>query len=265
MRIEPTAPPRCRAMTLLELLVAIGIIAVLTAILLPALAMVRAASNSVQCKSNLRQLMVAFLCYVPDNDGLMTVNSQAAGPGDTEWWFGWTNNGYPVIDRTLDPTRGLITRYLGSSVANGLQCPNFPYDNSNFVPKFAVHAADYGLNEYLCPLSSSKTAYRPAQVKYPITTVVFADGLQKDGLPPGGPTGFYEAFYLGIDKVGSPYGGFVHWRHPGRSANVAYLDGHIDQVQAQTGYPVTTISGCPVGNLTSGDVSATSPYGSIPP
>lgn len=251
-------------MTLIELLVVIGIIAVLAAILLPALAMVRAASNSAQCKANLHQLMVGFFCYVPDNDGLMAVNSQVVGSGDVEWWFGWTDNAYPITNRTLDPTRGLITRYFGSSAANGLQCPNFPYDNPNYVPKFAVHAADYGLNEYLCPLVSSKTAYRVAQVKYPSTTVVFADGVQKDGLAPGGPNGFYEAFYLGIDTIGSPYGGFVHWRHPGQTANVAYLDGHVGEVQSQTGYYVTTISGSPAGHLTGGDVSTTSPYGSIP-
>ncbi|MGD0463894.1 MAG: hypothetical protein ABSB74_15515 [Tepidisphaeraceae bacterium] len=46
-------------------------------------------------------------------------------------------------------------------------------------------------------------------------------------------------------------------------ANVAYLDGHVDQVSQRDGnvlYP--SIAGSPAGTLTTGDVDANSPYGS---
>jgi prepilin-type N-terminal cleavage/methylation domain-containing protein len=58
---------RQKAFTLVELLVVIGIIAVLAAILLPALAKSREAANRTACLSNLRQVYAAFHFYALDN------------------------------------------------------------------------------------------------------------------------------------------------------------------------------------------------------
>lgn len=61
------AARRTRAFTLVELLVVLGIIAVLLAILLPVISRARRAAQSVACLSNLRQLATAFNLYVNDN------------------------------------------------------------------------------------------------------------------------------------------------------------------------------------------------------
>jgi prepilin-type N-terminal cleavage/methylation domain-containing protein/prepilin-type processing-associated H-X9-DG protein len=67
-----TSPRRPReAFTLVELLVVIGIIALLVAILLPALAKARAAANETQCMSNLRQLCLAMNLYTDANHGFI--------------------------------------------------------------------------------------------------------------------------------------------------------------------------------------------------
>jgi prepilin-type N-terminal cleavage/methylation domain-containing protein/prepilin-type processing-associated H-X9-DG protein len=77
--------------TLVELLVVIGIIAVLISILLPALSRVRRQANTLKCASNMRQLAAAMLMYIGDNKGRFPASEFSTITGIYPYGFSWAN------------------------------------------------------------------------------------------------------------------------------------------------------------------------------
>jgi prepilin-type processing-associated H-X9-DG protein len=89
--VSRPARRRLAAFTLVELLVVIGIIAVLVAILLPALSSARRAASQVQCASNMKQLSLGLIMYIQQNKGKFPPTAVNAGnPGTPQGWW-WAN------------------------------------------------------------------------------------------------------------------------------------------------------------------------------
>ena len=78
--LKPIRSRTQRAFTLVELLVVIGIIALLVAILLPALNKARKQAAGTQCMSNMRQILTATLMYSNENKGYLPYTNWGDGP-----------------------------------------------------------------------------------------------------------------------------------------------------------------------------------------
>ena len=76
----PQAPPHRRAFTLVELLVVVGVIAVLIALLMPALTRARMSADLVKCQANFRQIYSAVSIYTNENKGFLP-RSSSMDPG----------------------------------------------------------------------------------------------------------------------------------------------------------------------------------------
>lgn len=160
----PLAPRRRAAFTLVELLVVIGIIALLISILLPALSKARENANRVKCASNLRQCVQAMIMYSNDNKGWLPFTSwnDKTRYSSADWLY-WQSN------RNIDdsPTK----QYLNFSKTNVsvLRCPSDQFDTrpKAFSTPPGPYNFSYVMNWFICgggsiaPCANNKASPTP--------------------------------------------------------------------------------------------------------
>jgi prepilin-type N-terminal cleavage/methylation domain-containing protein/prepilin-type processing-associated H-X9-DG protein len=221
---------RSGGFTLVELLVVIGIIAVLISMLLPALNRARDSARTVQCLSNLRQIGLGFQMYANQFHNSYPPYVDYSGPmgsnGYQAYWPAilWEQK---MVDANLYacPSMGTISTYpdfrsLNNSTTdlNGLTSTAWLY----------VH---YGYN-YLWLGSSTRLGYPPYQsvpakrnqVKDPTNIIVLADSLLVSA-PSDGARGYLYLYDAGPDYF------TAYARHNHNSAiNILWADGHASTI-----------------------------------
>lgn len=229
----PLSDPR--GFTLIELLVVLAVIGIVAAILLPVFARSREKARQTVCASNLRQIGLAVMQYVQDNDGkMMYFGEWADDEGGVRTWDYYRRSEPP---HSLDRSHGILGPYVRSDAV--FTCPAAT-DVQVVDSAFQEGAAPYGYNIDFVrfphrerkPLGAEGQGYPPvyaaSQVQGPSETILLADSAMSD--LGDGRFHWSEAIHPPSDKVPSVVG-----RHSG-VAQVLWFDGHVNAQRIATSH-----------------------------
>ena len=232
-----------RAFTLIELLVVMAIIAILVAILLPAVQRARAAARTVQCRNNLKQLGLALNQYVEVYNGhfMPVCTWDWRDSGSRAWyWFGEVTGWDPMLNRPIvDPTQNFLGPYMERNQAVG-HCPEFTDYESVYQKATGGYAYNYvhlgpGINiDWITSQVIPPVTYLIRDIAQTHNTVAFADSAHVNWWSNGATAAqpkLEENFYLEPPVNQYPT---VHFRHTGDLANVLFVDGHVESKKPNT-------------------------------
>ncbi|MBE2204361.1 MAG: prepilin-type N-terminal cleavage/methylation domain-containing protein [Chthoniobacterales bacterium] len=200
--------------TLVEMLVLVCIVAILLALMMPAVSHMRKAAQNAKCLSNLRGLGTAALLYVAENDNyLPPVRMEPPAPAVNGLWY--------------DHLHQYIGREPGRA---GRMEPGQPQNNPWWCPSVVAPSRryTYAINR-ICGFGGSGDPVRYVKMGQRF--------INKTGeiLPLEGPLSKTAWFADGRSEYFMPVvgglGNSIDWRHANSHANVLFMDGHVEGVK----------------------------------
>jgi len=241
---------RRAAFSLIELLVVIGLIALLLAITIPALQSSRKQAKTVLCSSNIKQLLLGLFTYESENGTLPyslddTPNNPPPGgyPKYSQydrigwWWFnymGFYNNADRKKNVLLCPSKNLKDTQLKGNVLCG----------------------NYGVNQSICKSATGRrsqadfigTPLRTTDLLHPGQTLLIVDSgysminwWHASDMPPVAlsnttieDTAYVPGLKINAERELWPgqEQDAINGRHPNKTVNVGFADGHVSRTKA---------------------------------
>jgi prepilin-type N-terminal cleavage/methylation domain-containing protein/prepilin-type processing-associated H-X9-DG protein len=244
--------------TLIELLVVIAIIAILASMLLPALSRAKEKAQQTVCRSNLKQLSLAFKLYTPDNNDIFPgCASRNQFDPMVEDWIWWNVKRSPKFE---DPQKSAIGRYIGRFTTNLFRCPGDrfvvertrqyilnPTSNPNpYLYSYTVPNYEEGRKGITSVFANGqKNAFKESSIMHAERKLFVLEenndpnlAIADDGrwVPATDPFGNVISGRHGIARIPTAGQNYILtvWQKKGKGV-VSFADGHVDVVTPEYG------------------------------
>jgi prepilin-type N-terminal cleavage/methylation domain-containing protein/prepilin-type processing-associated H-X9-DG protein len=230
---------RHKAFTLIELLVVIAIMALLMAILLPALSRARALSLQAACASQLRQFGIAGQMYSNDYENWFPANAQAGSSTAKGMWV------QELAPYLFDPNRANASTGFSTGAVRVFRCPaasdqeiiGLPTGGSAYFADVQARnriPLTYGANIWMggdMRPPSTDTWTKFSQIEAPQSRLWITDSRRPNDISV--TSGIHIAPGSAQPDSSAPYCAYRHAM--GRSINVLFVDGHGEPFSFQLG------------------------------